>query len=131
MQSNKVLALFDIDGTLTVPRSSATLEMMELLHTLRSKIHIGVVGGSDLIKQKEQLGHNVLQTFDYNFSENGLVAYKNGQHIHSNSIIDIVFACDESIIDSSFFKFLDQFIYTYSYKGGMYYNFISCTLCSI
>jgi phosphomannomutase len=36
----------------------ASPEMMETLKKLRTKITIGVVGGSDLEKQKEQLGSN-------------------------------------------------------------------------
>jgi phosphomannomutase len=32
--------------------------MQECIKKLRSQITIGVVGGSDLVKQKEQLGEN-------------------------------------------------------------------------
>lgn len=39
-----------------------------------------MVGGSDLKKQREQLGEGVLDMFDYVFSENGLVAYE-GQNL--------------------------------------------------
>lgn len=31
-------------------------EMIEFLRDLRSRVLIGMVGGSDLVKQKEQLG---------------------------------------------------------------------------
>lgn len=75
-RSKDVIALFDVDGTLTKPRLSATPEMLDFLHKLRSKVYIGMVGGSDLRKQREQLGDNVLDMFDYCFAENGLVAYK-------------------------------------------------------
>lgn len=75
-RSQKVIALFDVDGTLTLPRLKATNEIIEFLKELRSKVIIGMVGGSDLKKQKEQLGDDVLSMFDYTFSENGLVAYK-------------------------------------------------------
>jgi phosphomannomutase len=34
--------------------------------------------GSDLPKQEEQLGEGIVNVFPYNFSQNGLVAYKNG-----------------------------------------------------
>ena len=37
-----------------------------------------MVGGSDLVKQKEQLGDDVLSMFDYVFPENGLVAFRDG-----------------------------------------------------
>ncbi len=137
----RVLALFDIDGTLSPARQSASPEMMHLLEKLRKEIHIGeqnkanprvchacdllskrsvshskngdqnhrvvcvcvcvvfffffsfvvlnlgVVGGSDLVKQQEQLRHDALQRFDYNFPENGIVAYKAGHLIHSNSLV--------------------------------------------
>lgn len=31
---------------------------MEMLRKLREKVHIAMVGGSDLVKQEEQLGKN-------------------------------------------------------------------------
>lgn len=45
-----------------------------------------MVGGSDLTKQIEQLGPDLLSLFDYVFSENGLVAYKAGELIAVQSI---------------------------------------------
>lgn len=60
--------------------------MLAFLKELRSKIIIGMVGGSDLQKQKEQLGEGVLDMFDYTFSENGLVAYK-GDHLIAEASI--------------------------------------------
>lgn len=83
-----ILLLFDIDGTLTPPRAKASKEILSLIQELRKYVYVGVVGGSDLAKQKEQLDENVLEMFDYNFPENGLVAYKNGVKIHENSIIE-------------------------------------------
>jgi len=55
-RNESVIALFDVDGTLTLPRLKATEEMLSFLKELRGKIMIGMVGGSDLSKQKEQLG---------------------------------------------------------------------------
>ncbi|CEG49813.1 phosphomannomutase b1 [Plasmopara halstedii] len=75
----RIIALFDVDGTLTVARKTATHEMLMRLKKLRENITTGVVGGSDLVKQKEQLGEDVINNFDYSFSENGLVAYHNGK----------------------------------------------------
>lgn len=60
--------------------------MLEFLKELRNKVIIGMVGGSDLKKQREQLGEGVLDMFDYTFSENGLVAYKNRDLIAEASI---------------------------------------------
>ena len=68
------LILFDVDGTLTIPRGEVTPEMKSFLTSLREKIVVGIVGGSDLVKQKEQMGDDVVTECDYNFSENGLVA---------------------------------------------------------
>lgn len=54
----RIIALFDVDGTLTAARKTATPEMLTRLKKLRESITIGVVGGSDLVKQREQLGED-------------------------------------------------------------------------
>lgn len=82
------LVLFDVDGTLTPARLTIAAEMAQLLKDLRGKVVIGFVGGSDLVKQKEQLGENCLELFDFCFSENGLTAYKEGQALPSQSFIE-------------------------------------------
>ena len=51
-------------------------------------ITLGIVGGSNLEKQIEQLYEENLKLFTYIFSENGLVAYHNGKLINKNSIKD-------------------------------------------
>lgn len=53
--------------------------MLTFMKTLSTKITVGIVGGSDLPKQEEQLGEGIVDVFPYNFSQNGLVAYKNGE----------------------------------------------------
>lgn len=65
---------------------TATTEMIDFLAKLRKNVIIGMVGGSDLIKQREQLGDQVLDMFDYTFSENGLVAYRGTQLLAEASI---------------------------------------------
>jgi phosphomannomutase len=53
-------------------------------------VAIGFVGGSDLVKQQEQLGSatvNVTSLFDFCFAENGLTAYRLGEQLPSNSFI--------------------------------------------
>jgi phosphomannomutase len=74
----RVIALFDVDGTLTQPRGEITKAMMEFLEELSKCVVVGIVGGSDLPKQEEQLGKGIVTKFPYNFSQNGLVAYKDG-----------------------------------------------------
>lgn len=86
LSSNKrTLALFDIDGTLTPARGEQSAEIRSFMKQLRSKITVGVVGGSDFVKQKEQLGEDVLTQFDYAFSENGLMAFKGEELIGKES----------------------------------------------
>ncbi|KAI4192193.1 MAG: hypothetical protein LQ346_004432 [Caloplaca aetnensis] len=84
------ICLFDVDGTLTPARGDATPQMLQLLSALRHKVAIGFVGGSDLVKQQEQLGTPqipVTGLFDFCFSENGLTAYRLGQQLASQSFI--------------------------------------------
>jgi phosphomannomutase len=83
---SRVLALFDVDGTLTPARKQVSAETRAFMAELRKEVTVGVVGGSDFVKQKEQLGESVLEDFDYSFSENGLVAYKQGELIGKGSI---------------------------------------------
>ena len=64
--------------------------MLQLLSELRHKCAIGFVGGSDLVKQQEQLGTPqipVTALFDFCFAENGLTAYRLGEQLASQSFI--------------------------------------------
>ncbi|KAH3669346.1 hypothetical protein OGAPHI_001467 [Ogataea philodendri] len=83
----KTICLFDVDGTLTPARLTISPEMKATLQALRKKCVVGFVGGSDFSKQVEQLGSDVLDQFDYCFSENGLTAYKQGKPLQSASFI--------------------------------------------
>ena len=58
--------------------TEVTPDMMQFMRSLSEKITVGIVGGSDLPKQEEQLGDGIAKVFPYNFSQNGLVAYKDG-----------------------------------------------------
>lgn len=64
--------------------------MLQFLSSLRHKCAIGFVGGSDLVKQQEQLGTPsipVTGLFDFCFAENGLTAYRLGEQLASQSFI--------------------------------------------
>lgn len=52
----------------------------------RQFVKVGIVGGSDLIKLKEQLGTNAPEDYDFFFAENGLVAHKQGKLVHTASL---------------------------------------------
>lgn len=86
-ENPKILCLFDVDGTLTPARLTESQEMKDTLAKLLKKVVIGFVGGSDFAKQEEQLGNDILQRFDYCFSENGLTAYKQGKKLASQLFI--------------------------------------------
>ncbi|KAK0556685.1 Phosphomannomutase 1 [Tilletia horrida] len=87
----KTLCLFDVDGTLTIPRQDAKPEIIAALAKLRQRCAIGVVGGSDLKKIKEQLEiegvSDLTQIVDYVFAENGLTAFRLGQELEAASFI--------------------------------------------
>jgi len=88
---SSTMCLFDVDGTLTAPRQVITKEMTDFIDELRKKVVVGVVGGSDLVKIKEQMGgDSFIEKFNYVFSENGLVAYKDGKLVATQSISNYV-----------------------------------------
>lgn len=87
VKNSRVLVLFDVDGTLTEPRKNVSPETLAYLEELKKIVVVGVVGGSDLNKQKEQLGDSPA-FFDYCFSENGLLAFKDGVKIGETSILN-------------------------------------------
>jgi len=56
--AGRTVVLFDVDGTLTHARKKVSPETLALLRELSARVTIGMVGGSDLAKQKEQLGED-------------------------------------------------------------------------
>ena len=57
--------------------------MLSILQKLKKQCVFGFVGGSDLIKQKEQLGEDCTSFFDYAFAENGLTAIRQNKSLSS------------------------------------------------
>ena len=55
--------------------------MIECLRSLKNVADIGFVGGSDQSKIRNQLNEESISLSNYFFSENGLVAYKQGNLI--------------------------------------------------
>lgn len=86
----KTLILFDVDGTLTKSRLAIEEPMIDMLKKLSKikNLDLGIVGGSNMKKQKEQLLEKNFHYFKFLFSENGLVAYKNGEMFNKTSIVD-------------------------------------------
>ncbi|XP_046484871.1 uncharacterized protein Pmm2 [Neodiprion pinetum] len=90
MANKKIICLFDVDGTLTTPRQVVKPDMEKfLLQTVRKEFDIALVGGSDLVKILEQMGgSDVVNNFKYVFAENGLIAYRDGRQIATETILD-------------------------------------------
>jgi len=86
MDRTNTITLFDVDGTLTKPRNVVTEDIRQMLQQLKKKVCVGVVGGSDLSKIKEQLGQQIVDEYDYVFAENGLVSFHQGKQIAVGSI---------------------------------------------
>lgn len=92
-ENKNVLFLFDVDGTLSKSRCKAPAKILEMLRKLRATkskdtcVKVAFVGGSDLAKQVEQLGVNLLEMFDYAFPENGVQYYKGSNLVSSESVI--------------------------------------------
>ncbi|KAK4336635.1 hypothetical protein RND71_043747 [Anisodus tanguticus] len=84
---SKTICLFDVDGTLTKPRLVIEQDMYNTLTRLKEKVTVGLVGGSDLIKIAESPEEEVLNFFDYVFTENGLTAYVKGKIVNCESIL--------------------------------------------
>lgn len=84
------LILFDVDGTLTPARLTIKDNMLQCLQQLKQvpDLHLGFVGGSDLSKQKEQLGESNFPLFEWRFSENGLLGYHYQDCIHQRSFVE-------------------------------------------
>ncbi|XP_063704026.1 phosphomannomutase [Culicoides brevitarsis] len=90
LNRDEILLLFDVDGTLTQPRSTVEPEFEDFLYNeVKPRATIGIVGGSDLEKMFEQLnGRKILEHFDYIFPENGLVQIEKGVEVGKASIQD-------------------------------------------
>lgn len=88
LKRDEILLLFDVDGTLTMPRSIVEPDFEEFIYTqIKPRATIGIVGGSDLEKMFEQLnGKRILNEFDYVFPENGLVQIEKGIEVGKQSI---------------------------------------------
>lgn len=78
-ERSQILCLFDVDGTLTPSRmvfffffqivknekkkKHITQDMKDLLKRVREKSSIAIVGGSNFVKQKEQLGDSGMNLY--------------------------------------------------------------------
>jgi len=119
----RIIALFDVDGTLTIPRGEVTESMMAFMKDLSTKITVGIVGGSDLAKQQEQLGNDIVNIFPYNFSQNGLVAYKDGDALEIQTIAKFIGEDNVKRIVNWVLKYLSEL--DLPVKRGTFFEFRS------
>jgi phosphomannomutase len=85
----RVLALFDVDKTLTPARQSIQQDMVDTYNACIAKgVHMGIVSGSDYKKVAEQVGMDIVNKSVYCFCENGLLALKNGEEFSRQSLKD-------------------------------------------
>ena len=83
-----VIAVFDIDGTLTPARKPMLPSMIECLEKVKAAgIKIAVVTGSDYVKVCEQLTKEEADKMEYVFPENGWMYYKFGELNKSTSFL--------------------------------------------
>lgn len=80
------ILLFDVDGTLTASRQEITPSMKAFMLDLCQRVPVGLVGGSDYNKIKEQVGDEIIKSASFVFAENGCVALKQGKVFHEESI---------------------------------------------
>jgi phosphomannomutase len=91
----KILCLFDVDGPLTKSRGRITPEMSTFMESLKDRVDVGLVGGSDLPKIAEQVSRDgseecLVKQFLFVFAQNGLVAYIDGVLRNQESIVKFV-----------------------------------------
>jgi phosphomannomutase len=88
LKRDEILLLFDIDKTLTPPRSSIEPEFERFLfEKIKQRATIGIITGANIEKIYEQLdGPKILQIYDYIFPENGLVQIVNGVETGKQSL---------------------------------------------
>ena len=112
-EPKKHLLLFDIDGTLTAARKEMGEEIRQCLLKMQEKFDLAVVGGSDRVKQLEQLGSKNLDLMVYYFAENGTDAFdQDGKGFHTNSIKD-------SLGEEKFKKFCNHVLRVLSETDGI------------
>lgn len=57
----RIIALFDVDGTLTIPRGEITEPMMKFMQDLSKKVTVGIVGG-ELVDRLIGVGKSIGMT---------------------------------------------------------------------
>lgn len=87
--NKKVIALFDMDKTLTPPTSKIEADMVQTLKDLMdSGVEVGIVSGSSIDMVTEQVGQEVVDMVNYCFFQNGTHSFKDGKEFSKTSLVD-------------------------------------------
>ena len=96
MYNNKILILFDVDGTIAESSKKASDDILKILaKNKKNNYQYGLISGGSYTKISEQVGNvNVKNTkkdslFDYVFCETGMIGYKNDKLFFEKKLIDI------------------------------------------
>ncbi|ORD94716.1 PMM [Enterospora canceri] len=88
-EKRRGLFLFDVHGTLAVNKCQAPDGIRRMLGRIRESGHsLALVSGSSLREQVSQLGPDLIELFDYVFTENGAQFHKNGKLVRSRRLLD-------------------------------------------
>ncbi|EAN34023.2 Phosphomannomutase 2 [Theileria parva strain Muguga] len=91
MENDSIVLLFDLDETLALSFKPVSDEMKSYLLMCKEKgYRIALVSGSDFKKVASQLNPEFSKNFDFLFCENGTQVYKNGELVHSESIVNFL-----------------------------------------
>lgn len=90
LKRDEILLLFDVDNTLTLPRSVIDEEFEQFLYNkVKPFATLGIVSGANIEKLLEQLnGKRFLQEFHYVFPENGTVHIEGGIEVQKSLFRD-------------------------------------------
>ncbi|XP_040367430.1 phosphomannomutase-like [Rosa chinensis] len=96
-----VIALFDVDGTLTAPKKDVTPQMLGFMRELKKWAL-----WEDPTFLTKQLGKTIMGDYDYVFSENGLVAHKDVKLICTQVLYGPYLCFTSSLSSSILFLFV-------------------------
>jgi phosphomannomutase len=89
--SKKVIALFDVDATLTPARKPINQNMIDCLEKVKEAgVTVGVVSGSDHAKIINQIDAEFIDKMEHCFFENGCVYLQYGKISKTVSILDVL-----------------------------------------
>lgn len=90
--------------------------------SVKKTFDIAVIGGSDLIKIKKQLGgDDIFLKYKYVFSENGLVSFRDGEEFLSE--VSIIFLTNSLFIYSFIIYSIYYLIHYLKYHSGFKFQF--------